>query len=371
LERLGWAFVAKARASFDPGYYKLAEQCAQSLESRAPGGPEAKLLRGHVLHQLHRFHEAEPIARELTTIRGLPYDYALLGDVMLELGRVDAAVDAYQQMLDSRPDPQGYARAAHLRWVKGDLEGATEMMQTACSSISSRAEESVAWMHTRLGILKFQVGDAPAAEQACETALACRPDYPPALLLRGRILMAQDHTPEAAKLLRQAAVLNPLPEYQWTLLEALHSAGCPSEAAEVETQLVAQGERTDPRTFSVYLSTQGAGLESALRLAEKEIEERQDVFTYDALAWALLANGRDSEAWSAMQRALAECTVDARLFLHRAVIAARIRHKDAGRWLAQAQDLSPLLLPSERKHLEQSVLFLAQNVSSRPVHDAR
>jgi tetratricopeptide (TPR) repeat protein len=178
LERLGWAFVAKARASFDPGYYKMAEHCARFIEARAPGGAEAKLLRGHVLLQLHRFGEAEPIARELTATRGLPFDYALLGDVMLELGRVDAAVEAYQQMLDLRPDPQGYARAAHLRWVKGDVAGAIEMMQTACSSISSRGQEFAAWMHTRLATLQFQSGAWPEAERACAAALAWRPDYP-------------------------------------------------------------------------------------------------------------------------------------------------------------------------------------------------
>src|SRR5262245_51367112 len=36
LEKLGWAFVAKARESFDPGFYKLAEQCARCLEKRNP-----------------------------------------------------------------------------------------------------------------------------------------------------------------------------------------------------------------------------------------------------------------------------------------------------------------------------------------------
>ena len=33
LERLGWLFVAKARESFDAGYYKLAEQCALALNA--------------------------------------------------------------------------------------------------------------------------------------------------------------------------------------------------------------------------------------------------------------------------------------------------------------------------------------------------
>src|SRR5712691_7813918 len=50
LERLGWAFVGKARVSFDPGYYRLAEQCALCIESTKSRSPEALLLRGHVLH---------------------------------------------------------------------------------------------------------------------------------------------------------------------------------------------------------------------------------------------------------------------------------------------------------------------------------
>src|ERR1700681_1199922 len=28
IKRLGWAFVSKARLSYDPGFYKLAEQCS-------------------------------------------------------------------------------------------------------------------------------------------------------------------------------------------------------------------------------------------------------------------------------------------------------------------------------------------------------
>jgi hypothetical protein len=45
LERLGWLFIAKARESFDPGYYKLAEQCGLCLRARHPGQPEELLLR--------------------------------------------------------------------------------------------------------------------------------------------------------------------------------------------------------------------------------------------------------------------------------------------------------------------------------------
>ena len=67
LEQLGYQFVARARAANDPGDYTLAERVATCLEEQQPGDPAALLLRGHALHQLHRFHEAETIARSLVT----------------------------------------------------------------------------------------------------------------------------------------------------------------------------------------------------------------------------------------------------------------------------------------------------------------
>src|SRR5512132_508095 len=97
LERLGWMFVAKARHTFDPSYYALAEQCALCIEVRHPGTPEALLLRGHSLASRHRFREAEELARELVTRRGLAADHGLLGDALMEQGRLEEAAAAYQR----------------------------------------------------------------------------------------------------------------------------------------------------------------------------------------------------------------------------------------------------------------------------------
>src|SRR5947209_1414776 len=93
LEQLGWAFVAKARESFDPGFYKLAEQCAWCIEKRNPQSQEAMLLRGHVLQNLHRFKESETLSRRLVQRRGLSFDYGLLGDALMEQGRLNDAVE--------------------------------------------------------------------------------------------------------------------------------------------------------------------------------------------------------------------------------------------------------------------------------------
>lgn len=360
LERLGWLYVAKARESFDPGFYKLAEQCALCLESRQPHAFEALLLHGHVLHSLHRFKEAEPLARELVSGRGLSFDYGLLGDVLMEQGRLDEAARVYQQMVDRRPDLEAYARIAHLRWLKGDLQGATEVMRLAVSAASPRAPEPAAWVNTRLAFLLFQAGKLVEAEQRCEVALDFQAHYAPALLLRGRLLLSEGKLDAAVQSLQEAAQFNPLPEYQWTLTDALRAAGREAQARQVETQLLQGGEANDPRTFCIYLATRGESLSTALTLARNELNTRADVFTHDALAWALSANGQHLQALKEMEQALAQGTQDARLFFHAALITAKAGQPERARqWTKKAGSLAALLLPSEQAQLAKTEATLA------------
>src|ERR1051326_4153510 len=258
LERLGWLFVKKARESFDPGFYKLAEHCALAIEATKAESLEALLLRGHVLHNLHKFKEAEPLARQLVAQRGLPFDFGLLSDVLMEQGKLDEAIEACQRMLDLRPDLHSYSRGAHLRWLKGDVRGAQELM--------------------RLARCDCQLAHRAAAEQLCALALDFQRDYPPALLLRGRLLLAQGRTAAAVESLQRAAALNPLPEYQWILSEALRSDGNTAEAEKIEKLLRQKGAVTDPRTYSFYLSTRHESTEEALRLGTAALGVRAAIF---------------------------------------------------------------------------------------------
>ena len=349
LERLGWAYVAKAHESFDPGFYKLAEACANVLQNESPGCEEGLLLRGHVLENLHRFKEAEVVARELTSMRGLSFDFALLGDSLMEQGRLKEAIAAYQSMVDLRPDLQSFSRIAHVRWLTGDLSGAIEMMQAAVSASTPRDPDSAAWVNSRLATLQLNSGETEAAQQTCAAALELRPDYPPALLLRGKMALQQQDFDSAITDLQSAAQQNPLPEYQWALVEALRADGRESEAAAAEDLITTRGEAADPRTLSLYLATRGENPDLALRLAEQELQQREDVFTHDAMAWALAAAGRLDEARPHLERALAEGTQDARLFFHAAVIESRAGHSEqAEYWFTRAVAMSDLLLPSER-----------------------
>jgi tetratricopeptide (TPR) repeat protein len=173
------------------------------------------------------------------------------------------------------------------------------------------------------------------------------PDYAAALLARGRIQLAQKKNSEAVPTLERAARLNPLPEYEWTLADALRSVSRVDEAATVEKRLVQAGAE-DPRTLALYLATRREDSSMAVNLARRELQNRGDVFTLDALAWALVRAGKVQEASTLMARALAEGTRDGRLFLHAAVIAAAEgRHAEARRWARRARSLRYTLLPSE------------------------
>ena len=383
LERLGWLFVAKARVSFDGGFYKLAEQCSFALENGCATNSStdaeavvdrrlsAMLLRGHVLQNLHQFKAAEPLARELAETRGSPMDFGLLGDVLMEQGRLDGAFIAYQKMMDLRPDSRAYARAAHMRWLKGDLDGAIEAMRDAVSMVGLRDAESAAWMQTRLAFYQFQAGNFVLAQRSCDAALQLQNEYAPALLLRGRMLLVEEKTTEAIEALERAYKLNPLPEYYWALSEALTAGGKIEQAHFIQTMLARRGASDDPRTYSLYLATRHVQPELALRLAREELQQREDVFTYDSLAWAQFANGDLAGAKENMTRALAEHTQDARLYLHAAVISEKIGETQAAEnFLKKSHALRHLLWPSERKYLENAMTEVAGKADSGAVATA-
>jgi len=305
-----------------------------------------------VLQNLHRFAESEQLARELVARRGLSYDFALLGDTLMEQGRLAEAVTAYQQMADLRPDPQAYTRIAHMRWLTGDLDGALAMMQAAADASSPADTDFAALINSRLASLQLQSGDTEGARQTCNEALALRPDYPPALLLRGKVALENDDIDAAIADLQLAAQKNPLPEYQWALADALRAASRGSEADAAEAHLCQRGADADPRSLALYLATRGEKTDLAVRLAEQELNTRADVFTHDALAWALSAAGRHNEARARMRQALAEGTRDARLFFHAAVIASRAGAAgEAKDFFARAVAGKDLLLPSEQSLL--------------------
>jgi tetratricopeptide (TPR) repeat protein len=104
------------------------------------------------------------------------------------------------------------------------------------------------------------------------------------------------------------------------------------------------------RTLVTYLADHGLEPARAVRLARAELAVRQDVFGYDALAWALLADGRPAEAQAAMDRALAVGTRDPRLLYHAGMIAAALDDVPRARELLEiALRLDPAFDPLQAR----------------------
>ena len=145
----------------------------------------ALLLEGHALYSAHRFREAAAIAQRLIAMRTAPFDYGLLGDTLLSQGKITQAAAAYQRMVDLKPNLQSYARAAQIRWLTGDLDGARELMTMAARAGSERDSETLAWALSELARFELIGADLDAARASAEQALAVHPDHVPSLLTLG------------------------------------------------------------------------------------------------------------------------------------------------------------------------------------------
>jgi tetratricopeptide (TPR) repeat protein len=222
-------------------------------------------------------------------------------------------------------------------------------MEAAVRAGSPLDATDTAWTLSRLSAYYLQAGRVSDALRVAGSAEGLVSDYPPALLAEGRALLALGRSPQAVAPLERAAKLNPLPEYQWWLADALRAGGNAGEASRVEAELVARGEVSDPRTFSLYLATRREDSPLALRMATAELANRGDAFTKDALAWALESSGDHEGAGVAIGDALSAHTKDARLFLHAGEIAlSRGDTAGARAYFTQAQRYSGTLTPSER-----------------------
>ena len=355
LERLGRLYIAQSRLTYDDAGYQLADLCARLMELEQPGQPQTLLLRGHALLAMHQFHDAEEIGRQLILMRQEMVDYALLGDALMEQGMLEACLPIYQAMIDAKPCLPSYSRVANVRWLKGDLDGAIEMMEEAIACGSYREPEPMAWCTTRLAALVWQKGDGELALKIVKRAQEMVPDYAQALHLEGRILLGRGDAAAAVDLLRKATVKCPLPEILWALGDAEIACNHPAEAAAVFVQLMHTGESADPRSFAIYKATHGIDAEQTLDLAKSEMMVRRDVYSWDALAWSQLAAGEMDAAQFSISHALAAGTRDARLLLHAGIIAQRAGDPRAGRLLKDADELRPMLLPSEQRLLRDSL----------------
>ena len=364
---LAGAYIQKMRETTDFGYIERAEKLVAHILTVEAANYEALRLRSEIGLERHHFAEVAGFSREM--IRIAPDDawnWGTLGDSLMELGQYDDAADAYQKMMSLRPNQSSYNRASYYRWVMGDAAGAIAIMQRAIDAGSS-APENTAWCLVDLGNLYFKTGRLEQAAEAFSKALRTFPGYHPAHAGLGRVLAAQGKSADAIENLKRAQAVVPMPEYAAALAELYERTGKEDDARRqrelldvVDRMVTANNEKVN-RNLALAYADQGRKLDRALELAQAELDVRGDVYTYDALAWALFQNGRYAEAEQAAAKALRFGTPEPAFYFHAGMIASALsKQQDAAKSLGHALALSRHFDPRQAE-IAQATLRTAQN----------
>jgi tetratricopeptide (TPR) repeat protein len=347
---LGWALARRARETGDPAYYGKGQEEASRAIALSPDNFEARKLDAWLLLGRHEFGRALEAAKVLN--RRAPDDvmvYGFLADASAELGEYKSAEDAVQWMLDMRPgNLSGLTRAAYLREVFGDVDGAIDLYSAAFDRMSPLEVEDRAWILSQVGHLYLSIGKTPEAGQALEQALKLMPDYHYALGHLAKVRLAENRPADAVTLLRRLCDVAPHAENLYALAEALHRLGSAEATtfyADFERKALAESETADNANrelVSFYADRRSLGVE-ARRIAALERVARRDIHTLDANAWALSAAGDHAEARVEVEKALAVGTRDATILYHAGVIAMRLQDRaSAQAYLGQSLAVNPL-----------------------------
>jgi tetratricopeptide (TPR) repeat protein len=346
---LALALSRRARETSDVTFYTQAEDSLKKSFAISPDNFDGKRIEVWLLLGKHEFAAARDEALKLN--KRVPDDvmvYGFLTDANVELGNYDEAEKSAQLMLNLRPgNSPGVTRAAYLRELFGDVDGALELMNMALTSTSPSEVEDQAWILSQIGHLQLSVGRLTEAENNLQRALTLFPGYHYALGNLAKVRIAQKRYDEAIQLLQQRYQAAPHAENLYDLAEALHLAGRTEKAknafAEFEQKSLLETNRGDNsnRELIYYYASYAHEPLKALEVAQREFARRHDVYTLDSYAWALHVNGNDPEARKQIEAALAVGICDSRMMRHAGEIAMATGDRIAAqKYLQKAIDLN-------------------------------
>lgn len=320
-------YLQKLRESADYRYLDLAGKLVDKMLEQDGGSLLALRFENEVDLQRHDFRAVAERAEDMRKYAPSdPGTWGNLGDALMELGEYERAGEAYTKMFALRPNLASYNRLAYFRFVTGDAQGAIELMKKAIAA-SDSSPEIVGWCWAELGDMYFKTGHLDEAAHAYRSAIGLFPQLHRALAGLARCEATQGHLEAAIKNYTRAQSIVPLVEYAGALEDLYAAVGLPAKVREqvalvetIEKLGQATNEKTN-RNLALTLADHGKHLDTALQLLETEIPNRGDVYTWDALSWVLLKNGRIADAKNASERALKLGTPEPLFYYHALQIA--------------------------------------------------
>jgi tetratricopeptide (TPR) repeat protein len=317
---LGLAMLQRVRETGDQTLYTQADQAFAEALRRDPNHLEALIGRGSLALSLHQFEDALRLgeqARDLNPYRAQVY--GIIGDALIELGRYEEANEAFQKMVDTRPDLNSYSRVSYIRELYGQTAGAIEAMELAIEA-GAPGSEGTLWTIVQLGNLYFNSGDLANAEAAYRAALSFRADYPYAQAGMAKVKAASGRRTDAIALYEPLVKRLPLPEFVvalgdlYTLTNQPAKARAQYDLARAMQQLNAEAGMNVDLELALFEADHGTDPARAYTI-------RPGIYGADTLAWAHYKAGNIAEAQRYSAEALRLGTRDAMLHYHAAKIA--------------------------------------------------
>src|SRR6266508_3157659 len=348
---LGDAFIRKARETGDVTEYERADATLQKALKLHPNYEVAQAYLSVVQYVKHDFQGALHLANQVyaahpNAIQAL----ATIGDAQLELGRYTESETTYEQLNKKAPSAPVYTRLARLAWLHGKPTDALNLMQQAIadSDETGLSGENSAWYHFQLGELYFNTGQLEKADSQYALAIKAFNDYYLALAGLGKVHAAQGNYKEAITFYEQAVDIIPQPDLLaalgdlYTLTGDSVKAKQKYDTVEFIGKLQAINQVIYNRQLALFYANHNQNLQKSLVMAQKELENRKDIYAYDTYAWALHKNNHDSQAAEMMKHAMELGTRDAMLYYHAGMIYRALgEEKQAEQMLSQALVINP------------------------------
>jgi tetratricopeptide (TPR) repeat protein len=348
---LGDALIRKARETGDVSEYERADATLRKALELHPNYEVAQAYLSVVQYVKHDFQGALDLASQVyaahpNAIQAL----ATMGDAQLELGRYAEAETTYEQLNQKSPSAPVYTRLARLAWLHGQPTEALNWMQQAVddSDEMGLSGENSAWYHFQLGELYFNTGQLEKADTQYAVALKAFDNYYLALAGRGKVRAAQGNYNDAITFYEQAVRIIPQPDLLaalgdlYTLTDDSVKAKQEYDTVEFIGKLQAINQVIYNRQLALFYANHNRNLEKSLVMAQKELENRKDIYAYDTYAWALYKNNRYTEAAEMMKYAMKLGTRDAMLDYHAGMIYRALGEDERSeQMLSQALAINP------------------------------
>lgn len=309
---LAQLYIQEARVTaLHHEYFPKAERLLNVALENDPNNFNAVITKAGMLATLHHFEEAKQLAQKAISLNAYSaLSYGVLVDCLIELGEYDEAVKTSDKMLSIRPDLRSYARAAYLREIHGDNEGAKEAMRMA-GDAGVYGQENRAWAFYHLGKLFLNEGKLAEAEYIFKGILKERPTYAFAMSGLAHVRSTQGRNDEAVELLKKAWDTTPEHIFLEELADLYAATGQTTLAAETIEKVmrefsdhVAEGWNVD-HEYAMFCADHALNLERALECAQRDYRRRpNNIEALDAYAWTLFKNGQVGEAIPLIEQAL-------------------------------------------------------------------